>query len=236
MKYLIIILVCVLLYLIFSKEHFDITSNLNLLADYSVKNLSEKSIPMTMFPPETNDDEIPKQVEFDKTVSITDLQKLKAINNILERIKDISITESSSKKLDNNVFSNVITFNPALLPVKTYEPDINKLKIINNFIIDKLKYYSGGQYVLNILNIDNAYGAETDDQYKISYSLYGIIDSIKLRLIAEMIILKSATTETNLQVVFNELRIDNPNVYITPFNNVDNDNYESISDYNKSLK
>ena len=234
MKYIIILIIIVALFFVITQENFDVSANLNLLTNSELRFNEPVIIPISANP--VDDREVPDPVLFNERSNITILQKLKAINNILERIKDISITESSSKKLDNNVFSNVITFNPALLPVKTYEPDINKLKIINNFIIDKLKYYSGGQYVLNILNIDNAYGAETDDQYKISYSLYGIIDSIKLRLIAEMIILKSATTETNLQVVFNELRIDNPNVYITPFNNVDNDNYESISDYNKSLK
>ena len=234
MKYLIILLIIVVLYFLVTQENFDPSANLNLLTNSELR--FNNPIKLSISPDIVDDHEVPEPVLFNEKSNTTVLQKLKAINNILERIKDISITESSSKKSDNNVFSNVITFNPALLPVKTYEPDINKLKIINNFIIDKLKYYSGGQYVLNILNIDNAYGAETDDQYKISYSLYGIIDSIKLRLIAEMIILKSATTETNLQVVFNELRIDNPNVYITPFNNVDNDNYESISDYNKSLK
>jgi len=113
---------------------------------------------------------------------------------------------------------------------------MNKLKIINKFITDKIRYYSGGQYVLSVLNIDNAYGAETDDQYRIAYSLYGVIDSVKLKLIIDLLILKSPTTETDLHVVFSELRIDNPNVYITPYNNADSDKYESINDYNKSLK
>jgi len=33
-----------------------------------------------------------------------------------------------------------------------------------------------------------------------------------------------------------DLRIDNPNVYITPFSDLTNDNYVSVNDYSKSLK
>jgi len=226
MKYLIILIIVVALFFIVTRENYDISSNLNLLTNSELRFNKAVAIPISADP--IDDNELADPVLFDKRSNITVLQKLKAINNILERIKDVSITESSSKRLDNNVFSNVITFNPALLPVKTYEPDTDKLDVINEFIADKLKYYSGGQYVLNVLNIDNAYGAETDDQYKLVYSLYAVIDSIKLKLLIDIIILKSSTTETNSQVVFTELRIDNPNVYITPYNNSESDKYESI--------
>lgn len=234
MKYLIILIIIVILFFIVTQENFDVSANLNLLTNSELR--FNNPVKLSISPDIVNDQEIPNNVLFNERSNITVLQKLKAINNILERIKDISITEVSSKKLDSNVFSNVITFNPALLPVKTYEPDLGKLNIITKFIADKLKFYSGGQYILNVLNIDNAYGAETDDQYRLAYSLYAVIDSIKLKLIIDLIILKSPTTETDLQVVFSELRIDNPNVYITPYNNVDSDNYQSINDYNKSLK
>ena len=89
-------------------------------------------------------------------------------------------------------------------------------------------------YILNVINIDNEYGAETDDQFKIKYLLYGEIDNINMRIIVELLIIKSSTSQTDLNIVFTELRIDNPNIYITPNNNLDN--YESINDYNKSLK
>jgi hypothetical protein len=214
MKYLIIILVCVLLYLIFSKEHFDITSNLNLLADYSVKNLSEKTIPMTMFPPETNDDEIPKQVEFDKTVSITDLQKLKAINNILDRIKEVNIPK---------------IFNPALLPASLFVPNTNNLNFINNYLHDKIAYYSGNQYDLIFNNLININAIETDKQYKINYIIDGVIDNLKINVIVDVVIEKPDMSNTVPDIGFNELRIDNPTIYITP--NTYNDNHARISDY-----
>jgi len=234
MKYLIILIIIVILFFIVTQENFDVSANLNLLTNSELR--FNNPVKLSISPDIVNDQEIPNNVLFNERSNITVLQKLKAINNILERIKDISITEVSSKKLDSNVFSNVVTFNPALLPVKTYEPDLGKLNIITRFIADKLKYYSGGQYILNVLNTDNAYGAETDDQYRLAYCLYAVIDSIKLKLIIDLIILKSPTTETDLQVVFSELRIENPNVYITPYNNIDSDNYQSINDYNKSLK
>jgi hypothetical protein len=65
--------------------------------------------------------------------------------------------------------------------------------------------------------------------------MYGSIDDIKLKMIVDLIILKSATTDTDLNIIFTELRIDNPNVYITPYSD-NNSNYELIGDYNKSLK
>jgi hypothetical protein len=211
MKYLIIILVCVLLYLIFSKEHFDITANLNLLTKYSVKDLSEKKIPMTMFPPEINDEEIPKQVEFDKTVSITDLQKLKAINNILDRIKEVNIPK---------------IFNPALLPSSSFVPNTSNLNFINNYLHNKIAYYSGDQYNLIFNNVSNISGIETDKQYKIYYIIDGVIDNLKINVIVDIVIEKPDMSNTVPDIGFNELRIDNPSIYITP--NTYNDNHARI--------
>jgi hypothetical protein len=57
-----------------------------------------------------------------------------------------------------------------------------------------------------------------------------------MKILIELIIIKSMTTETDLNVVFTELRIDNPNIYITPYNNAETDKYESINNYSKSLK
>ena len=211
MKYLIIILVCVLLYLIFSKEHFDITANLNLLTNNSVKDLSEKKIPMTMFPPEINDEEIPKQVEFDKTVSITDLQKLKAINNILDRVKEVNIPK---------------IFNPSLLPFSPFVPNINNLNFINNYLHDKIAYYSGNQYDLIFNNLSNISAMETDKQYKIYYLIDGVIDNLKVNVIVDVVIEKPDMSNTTPDIGFNELRIDNPSIYITP--NTYNDNHARI--------
>jgi hypothetical protein len=234
MKYIIIILIIVALYFIVTQENFDVSANLNQLTNSELRFNKPVNIPIS--PNQVEDREVPNPVLFYDKVRMTILQKLKAINNILERIKDVSITESNSKKLSDNIFSNVVAFNPALLPVKTFEPDMDKLDVLNKLITNQLKFYSGGQYVINILNVDNAYGAETDDQYKISYILYGIIDNIQMKIFIELIIIKSMTTETDLNVVFTELRIDNPNVYITPYNDNKSDKYESINNYNKSLK
>ena len=229
MKYVIIILILVVLYFLINQENYDPSANLNLLTSSTPRFDMPVKVPISADP--LPDNELPTQANFDQKLNITVLQKLKAINNILERIKDISIDGNRSS---DNVFSNVVTFNPALQPVTDFEPDMNKLKIINKFIVDKLKFYSGSQYIFKPVNIDNAYGAETDDQYRIAYFLYGTIDEIKLRIIVDLIILKSSTTETDLKIIFSELRVDNPNIYITPYNN--NDTYQSIMDYSKSLK
>jgi plasmid maintenance system killer protein len=227
MKTLIIILILVALFFIVTQENFDVSANLNLLTNTEAKFDKPIRIPISADPSE--DTEIPKQLEFDRKENTTVLQKLKAINNILERIREISITDLRPEN------KNVTTFNPALLPIQTFEPDYEKLKILNSVITDRLMFYSGNQYNLKFQNIDNAYGAETDDQYRIAYYLYGSIDDINIKMIIDLLILKSATTETNLNIIFTELRIDNPNIYITPYNN-DNSNYELIGDYNKSLK
>jgi len=226
MKYIIIILIVVALFFIVTQENFDVSANLNLLTN-SDSNF-EKPIRLPISPNLIEDREIPNPVLFNKKVDITILQKLKAINNILERIKEVSTTGSNSKKQ--------LTFNPALLPVQTFEPDMNKLEVLNKVLSSQLKFYSGGQYVLNILDVNNAYGAETDDQYRIAYVIYGTIDNINIKILVDLLVIKSATTETDLNIIFTELRIDDPNVYITPYNNADSDNYESINNYNKSLK
>lgn len=227
MKYLIIILILIVLFFIVTQENFDVSANLNLLTNSEPKFDKPVRIPISADP--VNDKEYPSQLEFDQKIYMTDLQKLKAINNILERIKEISITDLTK---ENN---SITTFNPALLPIKTFEPDNEKLKILNSVITDRLKFYSGNQYNLNILNINNTYGAETDDQYRIAYYLYATVDNVKIKMIVDLIILKSVTTDTDLNIIFSELRIDNPNVYITPYNDI-NSNYESIEDYNKTLK
>lgn len=227
MKTLIIILILVALFFIVTQENFDVAGNLNLLTNTEARFDKPVRIPISADPVEDN--EIPKLVEFDRKENTTILQKLKAINNILERIKEISITDLRPENKD------ITTFNPALLPIKTFEPDYEKLKVLNSVITDRLMFYSGNQYKLKILNMDNAFGAETDDQYRIAYFLYGSIDDLKLKIIVDLLIFKSATTDTDLNIIFTELRVDNPNVYITPFND-NNSKYELIGDYNKSLK
>jgi len=222
MKYVIIILICIVLFFLVTQENFDVSANLNLLTNSESR--FDNAIRLPISPDVVNDVETPKQIEFDHKVNMTTLQKLKAINNILERIKEVSILSAKNA-----------TFNPALLPIKSFEPDLDKLKVLNQVIIDKLKYYSGNQYKLSVTNIDNEYGAETDDQYKITYFLYGVIDNIKMKIIVDLIILKSLTTDTNLNIIFTDLRIDNPNIYITPYNDEENSKYESIKKYNKSL-
>jgi hypothetical protein len=234
MKYLIIIVIFVVLYFLIIQENFDVSANLNLLTNSEMR--FDKPVRIPVSPNIVDDREVPSQVLFNEKINMTILQKLKAINNILERIKDISITESNSKKLDGNVFSNVVIFNPALLPVKTYEPDNQKLSVLTKMIVNQLSFYSGGQYKLNIMNVEDAYAAETDDQYRIAYVIYGTINDIKLKILVDLIIIKSITTDTDLKIVFSELRIDNPNVYITPYNDAENDKYVSIDEYSKSLK
>ena len=210
MKLLIIVLGIILLYLLFFRENFDNSANLNLL----MSNPSLNDMPLTL-PIDyslANDDETPKQFEFDKKINITDLQKLKAINNILERIKEIH---------------EYAIFNPALQPINDFIPDIRNLNDINTYIINQLSYYSGNQYKLKIHNIDSAIGAETDDQYLINYIIYGNIDNLQFKIIVSIIITKPNITNNNLIINFDTLRIDNPEIYITP-NNPDT-NYALIT-------
>ena len=140
MKTLIIILILVALFFIVTQESFDVSGNLNLLTNTVAKFDKPIRIPISADPVEDN--EIPKQIEFDRKENITVLQKLKAINNILERIKEISITDLKPEN------KNITIFNPALLPVEIFEPDYEKLKVLNSVIIDRLIFYSGNQYKL----------------------------------------------------------------------------------------
>jgi hypothetical protein len=229
MKYVIIILILVILYFLVIRENYDPSANLNLLTNSEAR--FDKPVRIPISADQLPDNEIPDPVNFDQKLNITILQKLKAINNILERVREVSINDNKSS---DNVFSNQIRFNEALQPVSDFEPDLNKLRSINKFITTKLAFYSGNQYILKVTNMDNAYGAETDDQYRIAYFLYGTIDEIKVRIIVDLLVIKSNISGSNLNIVFSELRIDNPNVYITPYNS--NDNYERITDYNKSMK
>jgi len=214
MQYLIIILVIIFIFLLVTRENFDISANLNLFPTYTGNDIIEKRIPMTMFPPDVNDDETPNQVNFDKRIGITELQKLKAINNILERIKEINPTK---------------IFNPALLPINKFTPNNNNLNFINNYIFEKIMYYSGDQYNLIFRNINNIFGEETDIEYRISFNIIGIIDDIKINIIVDVVIQKPTMSDTLPNVAFNELRIDNPNIYITPLTY--EDNHALVSSY-----
>jgi hypothetical protein len=225
MKYVIIIIIILVLLFLVKNENFDVSGNLNLLTNSEPRFDKATKIPISA--DVVDDSEIPKQVEFDQKLNITTLQKLKAVNNILERIRDASISDNKSL--------GVTVFNPALLPVQSFEPDFDKLNILNNHLINKLKYYSGSQYELSVYNMDNAYGAETDDQYRIAYFIYGTIDKIRLKIIVDLIIVKSVIG-ADLNIIFSELRIDNPNVFITPYNDVETSKYELITDYNKTMK
>jgi len=195
----------VLVYLLFFNEKFDIQAPFNLLtSDASIKDIR---VPIPIIPIPVDDNEVPNQVEFDKRVDITDLQKLKAINNILERIKEINSYRQ---------------FNPALRQVTTFIPDSNKLSYINKYIIDKLSYYSGGQYKFVVDTADSASGSQTEDQYMLSYNLNGSIDSLSFTIKIIVIISKPDMNNNSMDISFNEIRVDNPEVFITPnmpFNN-----------------
>ncbi len=129
MKYLIIILVIVALFILIKREKFDISNNLNLLGGDTRYNAKPKFINIESN--YINDDETPNQVEFNKKLNITNLQKLKAINKIFERIMEVHKN---------------MNFNEALLPITQFRPDKNRLEVINNYIREKLLYYSGNQY------------------------------------------------------------------------------------------
>jgi hypothetical protein len=215
MKYYIIIVICVILLFIIKYETFDISANLNLLNDaYSPKLLNEKRIPMTMFPPEVEDNEIPNQIDFDKTVTITHLQKLKSLNNILDRVKEVN-----PPKL----------FNSALLPMTKFEVDTDSIRFINNYLNNQIMYYSGDQYTLVFKDVSNLSADETDTQFKIYYIQTCIVDNLKINIIIDVVIDKPDMNNNTPVVSFNELRIDNPSIYITP--NAYKDNHALISSY-----
>jgi len=195
----------VLIYLLFFSEKFDIQAPFNLLtSDASIKDIR---VPIPIIPEPVDDNEVPNLVEFDKRVNITDLQKLKAINNILERIKEVN---------------NYRQFNEALRQVTTFKPDSDKLSYINQYIISKLSYYSGGQYKFIIDTTDNESGSQTEDQYMISYNLNGRVDSLGFAIKIIVVISKPDINNSSMDISFNEIRVDNPEVFITPntpFNN-----------------
>ena len=195
----------VLIYLLFFSEKFDIQAPFNLLtSDASIKDIR---VPIPIIPEPVDDNEVPNLVEFDKRVNITDLQKLKAINNILERIKEVN---------------NYRQFNEALRQVTTFKPDSAKLSYINQYIISKLSYYSGGQYKFIIDTTDNESGSQTEDQYMISYNLNGRVDSLGFAIKIIVVISKPDINNSSMDISFNEIRVDNPEVFITPntpFNN-----------------
>ena len=209
MKLLIIVLGIILLYLLFFRENFDNSANLNL--QMSNPSLLDLPVESPIDYSNVNDNETPKQFEFDKKVNITDLQKLKAINNILERIKEIH---------------EYGIFNPALQPTREFEPNVRNFNDINTYIVKELSYYSGDQYKLKINSVDSAKGVETDDQFFISYIIYANVDNLQFKIIVSVIITKPNATK-ELSINFDILRIDNPNIYITP--NTPDTNYALIT-------
>jgi hypothetical protein len=211
-KILIIALVFGLLYLLFYRENFDIQATFNLLTnDASIKD-NHMRIPIDY--QEVNDEEVPNKVEFQKRATLTDLQKLKAINNILERIKEV------------NAYRD---FNSALQQITKFVPDENKLGYINQYIVDKLSYYSGKQYVFNVMSTSNANGQQTDDQYRIQYNLNGSVDNYTFSIKVIVVISKPDINNSNMDISFNELRVDNPDVFITPNKSDNLDNYATIN-------
>ena len=77
----------------------------------------------------------------------------------------------------NNTNMDIYQYLPEIL--NTYKKNINSSKIIIIYIlyislIKQLLYYSGNQYNLNVINVDNGIGAETDKQYLINYNFYPV--------------------------------------------------------------
>lgn len=202
----------VLVYLLFFSEKFDIQAPFNLLtSDASIKDIR---VPIPIIPIPVDDNEVPNRVEFDKRVDITDLQKLKAINNILERIREVN---------------NYREFNAALRQITSFTPNENKLAYINQYIVDKIGYYSGKQYVFNVMSTSKAMGHQTDDQYRIQYNLNGNVDNYTFSIKVIVVISKPDINNSNMDISFNELRVDNPDVFITPNKSDNLDNYATIN-------
>ena len=211
-KILIIVLVLGLLYLLFYRENFDIQSTFNLLTnDASIK---DKHMRIPIDYPEVDDEEVPNRVEFQKRATLTDLQKLKAINNILDRIREVN---------------GYREFNAALQQVTKFVPDENKLSYINKYIVDKLSYYSGKQYIFNVKDTSKTNGLQTDDQFRIEYNLNGSVDDYSFSIKVLVIISKPDINNSNMDISFNELRVDNPDVFITPNKSNNLDNYATIN-------
>ena len=114
LKIILLIILIFLVYFVFLQEKFDISANLNLLMDKS--SLFDKPINIPIDTGSDLKNYEDNQVTFDKLQTF-DLEKLKAINKILERIKELH---------------EYIVFNPALRPVSVIEPDTNNLQFINN--------------------------------------------------------------------------------------------------------
>ena len=211
-KILIIALVLGLLYLLFYRENFDIQSKFNLLTnDASIK---DKHMTIPIDYEKVDDNEVPNRVEFQKRATLTDLQKLKAINNILDRIREVNGNRE---------------FNAALQQITKFVPDQNKLSYINQYIVEKLGYYSGKQYVFNVMSTSKASGEQTDDQYRIQYNLNGSVDNYSFNIKVIVVISKPDINNSNMDISFNELRVDNPDVFITPNKNDKLDNYATIN-------
>ena len=211
-KILIIALVLGLLYLLFYREDFDIQSTFNLLTNNA--SIKDKHMTIPIDYQEVNDDEVPNKVEFQKRATLTDLQKLKAINNILDRIREVNAYKE---------------FNPALQQITKFVPDENKLSYINQYIVDKLSYYSGKQYVFNVMGTSKASGEQTEDQYRIQYNLNGSVDDYSFSIKVIVIVSKPDINNSNIDISFNELRVDNPDVFITPNKSDNLDNYAKIN-------
>jgi hypothetical protein len=211
-KILIIVLVLALLYLLFYRENFDIQATFNLLTNNA--SIKDKHMTIPIDYKEVNDEEVPNKVEFQKRATLTDLQKLKAINNILDRIREV------------NAYRD---FNAALQQVTKFVPDENKLSYINRYIVDKLSYYSGKQYIFNVKGTSKASGEQTEDQFRIEYNLNGSVDDYSFSIKIIVIISKPDINNSNMDISFNELRVDNPNVFITPNKSDNLDNYATIN-------
>jgi len=211
-KILIIVLVLGLLYLLFYREEFDIQASFNLLTNNA--SIKDKHMTVPIDYEEVDDNEVPNRVEFQKRATLTDLQKLKAINNILDRIKEVNAYRE---------------FNPALQQITKFVPDENKLSYINQYIVDKLSYYSGKQYVFNVMSTNSANGLQTDDQYRIQYNLNGSVNNYTFSIKVIVVISKPDINNSNMDISFNELRVDNPDVFITPNKSDNLDNYATIN-------
>jgi len=208
LKIILIIILVFLVYVVFINESFDITANLNLLMDKAT--LLDKAIELPIDVSSNTVDSKIDQVNFNKLQTF-DLEKLKAINKILERIKELH---------------EYIVFNPALRPVSIIQPDAKNLQYINNYVTEKLKYYSGNQYNIFINEIEGLKGSETDNQYLIEYKLVCTVDKLQIKIIITVVINKPQMN-ADMELYFKDIRIDNPEIIITP--NKMNINYANIN-------
>ena len=78
------------------------------------------------------------------------------------------------------------------------------------------------QYKFIVDTVDSASGSQTEDQYMLSYNLNGRVDSLSFAIKIIVIISKPDVNNNSMDISFNEIRVDNPEVFITPntpFNN-----------------